>query len=156
MRYFVIGDDGQRYGPADVPTLNQWIQEGRVRQTTLLQPEAGGATVAASIIPDLSFAPQPGAPQTFASYQRPGNQMVGDDGKKDLMGAWIAGALSPILSFFCIFGLAAAIYGVQMGYRAKQKGQSSAVFAIALNVLGVLFWIGARFLFSSFRGTLLR
>ena len=30
MRYFVIGDDGLKYGPAEVATLNGWIAEGRL------------------------------------------------------------------------------------------------------------------------------
>lgn len=34
--YFVIGNDGQRYGPADVDSLVQWAREGRLIPETIL------------------------------------------------------------------------------------------------------------------------
>lgn len=34
--YFVIGEDGNRYGPADVDTLVQWTREGRIVSSTVL------------------------------------------------------------------------------------------------------------------------
>ena len=41
MRYFVIGANGELYGPADIATLNQWIAEGRLTPTSMLQEELG-------------------------------------------------------------------------------------------------------------------
>ncbi|MCG8408069.1 MAG: TM2 domain-containing protein [Phycisphaerales bacterium] len=36
--YFIIGTDGNRYGPADIDTLVQWTREGRiVASTTLIE-----------------------------------------------------------------------------------------------------------------------
>ncbi|MBX3394034.1 MAG: TM2 domain-containing protein [Phycisphaerae bacterium] len=34
--YFVIAQDGSRYGPADIDTLVQWTREGRIIESTLL------------------------------------------------------------------------------------------------------------------------
>ena len=34
--YFIIGADGNRYGPADIDTLVQWTQEGRIVGSTAL------------------------------------------------------------------------------------------------------------------------
>ena len=34
--YFVIGEDGNRYGPADIDTLVQWARQGRVLDSTTL------------------------------------------------------------------------------------------------------------------------
>ncbi|MFQ5495878.1 MAG: TM2 domain-containing protein [Phycisphaerae bacterium] len=34
--YFVIAEDGSRYGPADIDTLVQWAREGRVVDSTIL------------------------------------------------------------------------------------------------------------------------
>ncbi len=34
--YFLIGADGNRYGPADIDTLVQWAREGRIIATTTL------------------------------------------------------------------------------------------------------------------------
>ena len=36
MYYFVIGDDGSRYGPADIDTLVAWAAEGRIVASTML------------------------------------------------------------------------------------------------------------------------
>jgi len=34
--YFIIAEDGNRYGPADIDTLVQWAHEGRVVESTVL------------------------------------------------------------------------------------------------------------------------
>ncbi len=34
--YFVVGADGERYGPADIDTLVQWTREGRIIESTML------------------------------------------------------------------------------------------------------------------------
>lgn len=62
MRYFVIAPDGQKYGPADVPTLNQWIREGRLNPQMMLEGEDGSRMVATSIA-GLMF---PGTPDPVA------------------------------------------------------------------------------------------
>jgi len=78
MRYFVIGDDGQKYGPADVATLNSWITEGRLLATTLLENEATGERVAAQALPGLAFAAV-GIPTPASSgYVAPASQRAGD------------------------------------------------------------------------------
>lgn len=55
MRYYVIGDDGQRYGPADVPTLGAWAREGRLVAGSRLIEEGTERSVFASEIPGLTF-----------------------------------------------------------------------------------------------------
>lgn len=63
MQYYVIAPDGQKYGPADVPTLNAWIAEGRLLPDTQLQDVATNAVMAASMVPGLAFpTSQPAAP----------------------------------------------------------------------------------------------
>lgn len=58
MNYYVIASDGQKYGPADINTLNQWIREGRLFPGTMLEPEAGGPAVPASSVAGLAFLAQ--------------------------------------------------------------------------------------------------
>lgn len=55
MKYYVIWPDGQKFGPADVDTLNQWIQEGRVTPTTELESVATMARLSAASVPGLVF-----------------------------------------------------------------------------------------------------
>lgn len=75
MRYFVIHPSGQKYGPADLTTLNTWIQEGRVTVNTELEDEATGARLSAASLPGLVFGggpvivqPQP-QPQPGPTFQ---------------------------------------------------------------------------------------
>ncbi|HMS54631.1 MAG TPA: hypothetical protein PKA27_04455 [Fimbriimonadaceae bacterium] len=73
MRYFVIASDGQRYGPADIPTLNQWIADGRLTADMMLEGENGGRMVASSV-PGLMFGqpPQMNSPYGGTVYQGAG------------------------------------------------------------------------------------
>lgn len=73
MRYFVIAPDGQKYGPADLNTLNQWVREGRVTQQMMLEGEDGLRMVAGSVV-GLMF---PGAPTNY-SQPPDGNVYAGN------------------------------------------------------------------------------
>lgn len=59
IKYFVIAADGQKYGPADVPALNNWIAEGRLQPTTMLQEENSTLQVEARGVPALKFVARP-------------------------------------------------------------------------------------------------
>jgi hypothetical protein len=39
MNYFVVGTNGERFGPASVDELNKWATEGRVNTTTMVVAE---------------------------------------------------------------------------------------------------------------------
>ncbi len=65
MRYYVIATDGQRYGPADIQTLQTWIGQGRIIHQTVLEEETGGARMAAGAVGALQFSsPKLAAPLT--------------------------------------------------------------------------------------------
>ncbi len=53
MEYFVVGPDGQEYGPASVDTLKQWAQENRLTPDTMLKNFQSGQTVAAKSVPGI-------------------------------------------------------------------------------------------------------
>ena len=72
MRYFVIGDDGQKYGPADLDLLNSWITEGRLLPTQQLEDESSGLRLAAGAVQGLNFPLQ--NPQSAAVAQGSLNQ----------------------------------------------------------------------------------
>lgn len=78
MRYYVIGDDGQRYGPADVATLGAWAREGRLLAGTRLVEEGTDRQLFASEVPGLTFGgptegrpPPPGGPTYQESFSGP-------------------------------------------------------------------------------------
>lgn len=61
MQYFVIGADGQKYGPVDLETLNSWAAEGRVNGATQIESAENGARGLASQVPGI-ILPQAAAP----------------------------------------------------------------------------------------------
>lgn len=56
MQYYVIGADGNEYGPADIATLNIWITESRILPTTQLRDAASGQVMAASQVQGINFS----------------------------------------------------------------------------------------------------
>jgi len=151
MAFFVIAHNGQKYGPADLPTLNQWASEGRVLPTTMLEDSVTGARGVAQGIPGLSFLPPPavsnlsgpfpsGTPRV--PYVRTG------DGSRQVTQAWIFGSLClvtiflfrsliipPLILIPVIFGA----LGVGAASRAEELGHPDArrakVFCIVALVL---------------------
>jgi TM2 domain-containing membrane protein YozV len=58
LYYFVIGVDGNRYGPADVDILVQWAREGRIVGSTLLIERGTERQVRADSLTALAVALQ--------------------------------------------------------------------------------------------------
>lgn len=113
MRYFVIGEDGELYGPANVATLNEWIIQGRLSPTSMIQEEFGGARFAASLLEGLIFS------QNYTPPAKP--QPPGD---VEFRVSWIMG----ILGFLCfpLFG----IVGIAFAISARKKGHPHSLAAI--------------------------
>lgn len=129
MRYYVVGSKNELFGPADITTLNQWISEGRLVPTSMMQEEGGGARFVASMLPGLTFS---------AAYPRGGIPTVqADDGSAEMKNAWTYG----IVGIFC-FGVILGPLGLVAAIKAKKKGHPQAVGGIVLcslvTVLAVL------------------
>ncbi|HZT44052.1 MAG TPA: GYF domain-containing protein [Chthonomonadaceae bacterium] len=65
MQYYVLDASGQRYGPATIDQLKQWILEGRVAASTMLESVETGQRQPAYSVEGLSFgapSPTPAAP----------------------------------------------------------------------------------------------
>jgi hypothetical protein len=159
MRYFVIGADGNKYGPADVATLNQWAAEGRVTPETTLEEEGSGQQMKAKfVLPGMASAPptQPQAPQqppqsgfpgqSAPGYTPPGQSPYvrpagsGSDGQTQIVIGWVCA----VVSLFCCppgFGIAAIL----LALNAKQKGHPGAqtlmIAAIIMMVVGLAFGV---------------
>ncbi len=70
--FLVVAADGKRYGPADVPTLLRWIQEGRLVAGTVLVDTESGAQQSASSVAELRmafFEASPTRPAAIESLQ---------------------------------------------------------------------------------------
>lgn len=133
MRYYVLADDGQKYGPADLATLNQWIGEGRLTQQQMLEEETTGRKVAVTSVTGLNWVGPEAAPGGgYQGYYR-GPVMMGDDGAGDLKNAWIFA----VLAFLCcpiVFGILGIVYSM----RAKTKGNPAWVGPFAVSIIGMI------------------
>ena len=67
MRYFVIGGDGNKYGPADLNTLQDWAKDNRLAPNTQVIPEGTETPLFAHQVPGLFGNPMPETPV----YQQP-------------------------------------------------------------------------------------
>ena len=111
MRYFVIGANGELFGPADIATLNQWILEGRLGPTSMIQEELGGARFAASMLKELHFP---------VNYVHPGHAPQQSSGENEIKTSWILGVVGLVCCSFC------APIGIVFGFIAKSKGHPKA------------------------------
>ena len=156
MEYYVIAPDGQKFGPATVPTLNQWIQEGRIAPQTLLQDATTGAQIVARALPALSFVPQPTIappnanpytmpspaqhPMFYAQSGQPWNQPP-TVSSGQITGAWVGTVVAPLL-IFCYIGLALALFGcITGGQLVKQGNKAAGGTMIAFNVLWIILFV---------------
>jgi len=62
MEYMVIWSDGQKFGPADIAMLNQWIADGRIKPETELESVVDGTRLSAASLPGLNFGGMAAAP----------------------------------------------------------------------------------------------
>lgn len=144
MRYYVLSDDGQKYGPADVATLNGWIAENRLMPHQMLEEEASGARFAARAVTGLNFPTQPAAAGTptggpgYSGYYR-GDAASADDGSRDLQVAWILFGVSFLACCVANFG-GFIIPGVGVYYanQARKKGHPKATAPFVLNLIWVV------------------
>jgi len=165
MQYYVIGPDGNKYGPADVPTLKQWVAENRLGQQSMLEDFSSGQRLQAGQVPGLfgdapAAAPTMGAPgpamgapgpamgaPTQAPYQQqyaqPGNYPRtgnADDGKVFVILGWILSVFGLVLCCPYISQFS-AILGTVFAFIAASKGNPGAkalkVFSIIVLVISL-------------------
>lgn len=138
MRYYIHAVDGQVYGPVELDGINEWIAQGRVVPTTLLQPENSQVRVAASTLPGLNW----GDNQSFQSY----TPQVLSTAKYELSGSWACFAASIILCCLPSFGthISLGVGGLILATIAYRKGRVWALAPLILNLFLVVFWIWTR------------
>jgi hypothetical protein len=153
MNYYVIGDQGQKYGPADIVVLNQWAQQGRITASTVLEDTQTGMRVSALQVPGLQMAPANNFQSTTQSggyqqggyqqsgYQNPPNYQqyprgqygMGDDGANDVKTAWVLG----ILGLLCCPVVFSAL-GIYLASNAQRKGHPGAKNAMYFCIFSLI------------------
>lgn len=150
MNYFVIANDGQKYGPADIATLNQWAQEGRVLPTQMLEDAATGTQTMASQVPGLIFpaaASQPNFqnPNQHNPYQQYPRNNIGSmgDGSDEIKKAWIFGSIG----LFCC-PIVFSVYGIVNAVQAQKKGHPQGTAALIFCICTLVLNVGASAFFQ--------
>ena len=148
MQYFVITADGQKFGPVDIMTLNQWANEGRILPHTQLEEGGTMRRLMASQVPGLAIPNQ-------NAYQSPYQRSPSDyprivDSKGDKY-ANTAQALGICGLCICpIFSLIGILYGVM----ALQHGSMKAKTALIICVASILVYVLGYALLMGFAGSL--
>lgn len=160
-QFFVVMPDGQKYGPADVATLNQWAADQRLAPHSTLENATTGEKLAASAVPGIRFAvasaeaplnapptsyPRPmdaqyGSPQpSYPAYT--GHANSSDDDKSWLWGLLCGiGAIALVL-WIGIGGLILGIPAFRFGLAAwnnDQKGKG--LFGMILGAIAIALWV---------------
>lgn len=147
-RYYVVAEDGQKYGPADMVALNRWIREGRLLPTMFLEEEGTGMRVVASMLSGLDFGgtfyatpPVAGPNPPFGGYPSasPPNYPVGGPAgspyyrqthRVDISGPLVKAVLSCM--FCCLpLGLVAIVFAVLASTQASQGNLVDAYNSLA-------------------------
>ncbi|MDR3691771.1 MAG: hypothetical protein P4L46_20495 [Fimbriimonas sp.] len=155
MRYYVIGEDGQKYGPADVATLNSWITEGRLLPTQQLEDETSGLRLAAGAVQGLNFplqgaarvnAPTPPTGNPYeGAYTRPQMGSASMYGQKELTTSWVLFGIGFVCCGVILWpiGISYAIKAEQAGNPGAQAAKIANIIMTVIGVLGIAFYIVA-------------
>jgi hypothetical protein len=160
MSYFVIAPNGQKFGPADIATLNQWITEGRILPETLLEEESTQTQVVARVVPFLVFptmnqvqampGPAIAAPdanpyltpmppqaqrQIHPGYYAHGPQEAPGVSNGQIIGAWVGTFVAPAMLFLCYLGFVPVLFGIVTGIQLKRQGENQGLALIAVNIV---------------------
>ncbi|MEI7987288.1 MAG: hypothetical protein WCI55_16820 [Armatimonadota bacterium] len=150
MPYFVVGLDGEKFGPVDVLTLNHWVQDGRVTPDSTLEDVSTGQQVLASSIPELDFPAISAVSQGNPQSNYPRDQIAAgiDEGAKDLETAWLFASTgiigSIVFLFFCpIFSIinVLSIFGIVYSWKASRKGSPNTRGAMICSIIGLVLGI---------------
>jgi hypothetical protein len=144
LAYYVIGQDGGRYGPADIAQLNQWALENRLSPSSMLEEEGTGSRIVASQLAGLWFPAQnPQGPlssgpsdQPFSGYMRPQQVAPTSGGQTEVTLAWVFGSIG----FLCcpiVFSVAGIILASVAKNKGNPSGGNALIFCIVSLVVGM-------------------
>jgi hypothetical protein len=149
MDYYVIGADGNKYGPVDKPTLQQWAAEGRVMPHSEVHDVATGVQGPAGQIPGVfgvapaqpppAQSPNPGTPYaqpTYQAYPRQNASYPSQESSGPLWGIIIRCALA-FVSFFVLGGFGFIFGGYALYYAVQLKSAGSKYGTLALVIAGI-------------------
>ena len=158
MSYYVVDlASGQRYGPAELDLLNQWVSEGRIKASTMLEDAVTGSRIPANQVYGLNLPAESSVypPYQPASHANPSTPyprgyeaapgLPPSAGKQDANNAWIWFAVG-----IACCGLIGYPMSIVCANRAAAAGNDSAKVAkvlsiifLVLSVVGLIFYLAA-------------
>lgn len=161
---------GERYGPASLPVVNQWIQEGRVLPTTTLQNVATGQVKLAKDVSGLVWTPmQPNDPYAASNpysspkptgnsgfqqyggpyhdpYSRSSNQPLSPFGQSGAPyprpeGDRLASKSLLMSALSFVCCPICVVFALYLAYRARAEGSRSAATALWVSWIVTVIWI---------------
>jgi len=162
-RYWVVGQDGQKYGPADVPTLSSWATENRLTPTTQLEGEMSGQRVMASAVAGIMFPAAMGAAaatsvtpaaspygstessaagqSSYAQYPRDFGSSDPDAGKTETIVSFVLSGIGLVCCCFGWIGAPLPIGAVVLAILGKKKGYATAKTALTIAIIVATLWL---------------
>ncbi len=150
MQYYVLTNDGQKYGPADVATLSSWISQNRINSSSRLEEVGTGRVISTNEIPGLFGS----ASSAMPNYSLPPNGPVGNYNpgyghqapaySQALTYAWVCFGVTFAFGCFLlpIFGLINANKAVAEGHPGGQAARIANIILLVFYVLGTIAYIG--------------
>lgn len=141
MQYIVRGPDGREYGPVDLPTLKEWIRQGRISHDSKVRNLGNGMLLMASNMPELDGCfgiANPMQAMAHANYPRAAAAQAAaarsekwDDYKFVLAMSVLGMVMSLAVGWFA---LAFNIFAMKRAWDAakEQKEMSGLAFSLAL------------------------
>lgn len=155
--FYVVGDSGKKFGPADLNTLRGWVKENRILPNTMIESSDGSVIEARYIMglfdaegeaveaePEV-IAPTPAAEDAPSNYPR--TEVRDESNDAQIYGAW-AWILSTLVIIPLCFPCSTVLLGpvaIFAAMKAKNGGyplgQGVLRYAIASNVIGFVLGI---------------
>lgn len=143
MGFYVISEDGTRYGPADITSLALWVKEGRILPNMVLEEEFTGARLEARQLPELAVVFQ--TMSSVLQNNRSARYRSDSGSRTRAILALVFGILG---LWTCLFGIVAIVVG-KAEIKNIERGLSPpnwrglAVAGYVLGLITSLIWAGA-------------
>lgn len=155
--FYVVGDSGKKFGPADLKTLRQWVKENRILPNTMIE-SSDGSVIEAQYIMGLFDAEEEAPPLPMVesaapeqlqpvdtNYPRDAQRDTSNDGHVYGAWAWVLSTLVLVpLCFPCstvLLGPVAIFAAMKAKNEGYPLGKGVVRFAIVSNILGFVFGI---------------
>jgi len=137
--YWIIGDDGEEYGPVPESEIANWISDRRADSATLVRQGAQGAWKKASEYPEFAAVLTARAvTKASGGTSKPGGKPPSGLGVAGLVFGMLSVATSCCLPITALPGIVCSAFAL----RQRDRNTTPAVWGLALSLIGLLAYAG--------------